>query len=217
MTDDISPSPAGFRPLPVELSALLRADDQVSFDAALDELLRHREQSIFRALGTLARDLHDAIKRLAQDIPTAAGETASLESARHRLQEVLDMGSTAAHQSLAMAERLRPQAQLLTEAAQARLAAEPAPAAADLALAEQAVSFGQACQQSFSALVIEQSWQDLAGQRVKQVDAFIGRVDSAMRELVQLTGSLSGTHVAETATRVADQDDVDRMLAEFGF
>lgn len=214
--NDTSTPTAGFHPLPVELSALLRADDQASFDAALDQLLRNREQSIFRALGTLARDLHDAIKRLTQDIPTEAGQAASLESARHRLQEVLDMGSKAAHQSLSMVEELRPQAQALTAAAEARLAARPSDAA-DLALASQAGSFGQACQQAFSTMVVEQSWQDLAGQRVKQVDAFIGRVDIAMRELVQLTGSLSGTQPPDTTQRVADQDDVDRMLAEFGF
>lgn len=202
--------------LPVELTALLRADDQASFDAALDELLRHREQSIFRALGTLARDLHDAIKRLAQDLPTEAGSTSGLDNARHRLQEVLDMGAKAAHQNLSMVEQLRPQAQALTAAAQARRQ-DASAAATDLALAEQAEAFGRECQQAFSTMIVEQSWQDLAGQRVKQVDAFIGRVDTALRELVQLTGSLSGARAPEVQSRVASQDDVDRMLAEFGF
>ncbi|MHC1480527.1 protein phosphatase CheZ [Frateuria aurantia] len=214
--DTVSSNPTGVQPLPVELSALLRADDQAAFDAALDELLRHREQSIFRALGALARDLHEAIKRLTQDISHTPGEPASLESARLRLQEVLEMGARAAHQNLDLVERLRPQAQALTAHAETALGTVSANGA-DHTLASEAAAFGHTCQAAFSTMVIEQSWQDLAGQRVKQVDAFIGRVDVAMRELVQLTGSLSGARLPDASPRVANQDDVDRMLAEFGF
>jgi chemotaxis protein CheZ len=65
-------------------------------------------------------------------------------------------------------------------------------------------------------MVEAQSWQDLSGQRVRKVADFLGKVDASLLELVRLTGTLAGTTTAPASDRVA-QDEVDRMLSEFGF
>jgi len=64
-------------------------------------------------------------------------------------------------------------------------------------------------------MVEAQSWQDLSGQRVAQVEAFMAKVESSLVELVRLTGSLAGG-TAPAAEKVS-QDEVDRLLSEFGF
>jgi len=67
-------------------------------------------------------------------------------------------------------------------------------------------------------MVLAQSWQDLTGQRVKKVAAFIGTVESSLLELVRITGALAGSEKpAAAAAQVSSQDEADRLLSEFGF
>jgi chemotaxis protein CheZ len=66
-------------------------------------------------------------------------------------------------------------------------------------------------------MVMAQSWQDLSGQRIKKVVAFIGSVESSMLELVRLTGALSGREPVEAVEKINSQDEADRLLSEFGF
>ncbi len=54
--------------LPPELRDLLNSPDGATFEQALDVMVRQREQRLFRALGQLARDLHDAVRRLGGEL-----------------------------------------------------------------------------------------------------------------------------------------------------
>jgi chemotaxis protein CheZ len=195
------------KPLPEELRALLESNDGDAFESALEALLRSREQHVFRALGHVARELHDSVKRLAADV--TGDSTDDRGSMSQRLQEVLDMSAQAAHRNLTMVETLRPRAQAL--ASSAAKSADP--------LADEAAAFANDCCSHFDELVESQSWQDLSGQRVKQVATFIDTVESSLLELVRVAGSLAGTASAATAAveRASTQDEVDRLLAEFGF
>lgn len=213
-TDD---APA--KPLPDELRALLESNDGDAFEHALEDLLRSREQRLFRALGHVARDLHESVKRLAQDVAGEQGSSGT--QMRQRLQEVLDMSSKAAHRNLEMVETLRPRAVRLAAEA-GRVSSTAHGDAAVLELAADAGAFAHDCCKHFDELVVSQSWQDLSGQRVKQVSQFIDRVESSLLELVRVAGSLAGSSAAavpaETAVeRASTQDEVDRLLAEFGF
>ena len=104
--------------MPPELHALLNSADGVAFEKALDVLVREREQRVFRALGLLARDLHDAVRRLGGDL-AQEGVPGSVADARKHLEDVLEMSSQAAHRSLDFVERMRPQAEALSENASA--------------------------------------------------------------------------------------------------
>lgn len=200
-----------------ELRELLDADDNVAFEQALDRLLRSREQHLFQALGRLARDLHESARRLASDISTD-GVPGNMADARKHLRDVLEMSSQAAHRTLDFAEKLRPQAQDLARQADEVLVlehADPAFATNATALAVRVGDFAQSCDIGLGDMVEAQSWQDLSGQRVAQVESFMAKVESSLVELVRLTGSLAGGN-APAAEKVS-QDEVDRLLSEFGF
>jgi chemotaxis regulatin CheY-phosphate phosphatase CheZ len=209
-TDPESPT------LPPELRALLETRDPEAFEANLDALFAHRQQALFRSLGHLTRDLHASILRLTRE----TGQPSSCApEARERLREALEMSAGAAHANLATAERLRPQAARLRDEARAVAAAGGADPAAALRLAENTAEFAGTCLDDFTKLVESQSWQDLSGQRLQQVSTFIDHVERALLELARLTGTISGVPPGGERQKPAasTQDEVDRLLSDFGF
>jgi len=202
--------------LPREVLDLLNSKDGTAFEQALDAMVRQREQHLFRALGVLARDLHGAVSRLGSDLANE-GVPDSMVDARNHLAEVLEMSAQAAHRSLDFVDRIRPEAEALSSNAKAVLdfnnsATDPA-----AVLARQAQVFASACSEGLNDMVLVQSWQDLAGQRVKKVVGFIESVESSLLELVRLTGALAGREAPVEVAKVHNQDEVDRLLSEFGF
>ncbi len=201
--------------LPNELRDLLNSPDGPAFEHALDVMVRQREQRLFRALGQLARDLHDAVRRLGGDL-AQEGVPGSVADARQHLQDALEMSAQAAHRSLDFAERMRPQAESLAHNAGEVLAWTNGNDAAAV-LAREASEFATSCRDGLADMVLAQSWQDLTGQRIKKVASFIGTVESSLLELVRLTGALAGSEAPVSAVKVSSQDDADRLLSEFGF
>lgn len=201
--------------LPPELRELLNSPDGPAFEQALDTLVRQREQRLFRALGQLARDLHDAVRRLGGDL-AQHGIPGSVADARQHLQDALEMSAQAAHRSLDFAERMRPQAESLAHNAGEVLEWTNGNDAAAV-LAREAVAFADNCREGLADMVLAQSWQDLTGQRIKKVASFIGTVESSLLELVRLTGALAGSATPVSVETVSSQDDADRLLSEFGF
>ena len=201
--------------LPAELRELLNSPDGPAFEQALDVMVRQREQRLFRALGQLARDLHNAVRRLGGEL-SQDGLPDMVADARQHLQEALEMSGNAAHRSIDFAERMLPQADsLANNAAEVMKWTEGNEAAA--VLARQAIGFATDCRDGLSDLMLAQSWQDLTGQRIKKVSHFIGTVESSMLELVRLTGALAGGEAPVSAECVSSQEDADRLLSEFGF
>ncbi|MBQ4854367.1 protein phosphatase CheZ [Rhodanobacter sp. B2A1Ga4] len=200
--------------LPPELRDLLNSPDGPAFEQALDVMVRQREQHLFRALGQLARDLHDAVRRLGGDL--AQDGVPAIADARQHLQDALEMSAQAAHRSLDFAERMRPQAESLTRNAGQVLEWTNGNDAAAV-LAREAVAFAGSCRDGLADMVLAQSWQDLTGQRIKKVASFIGTVESSLLELVRLTGALAGSEAPAKAAKVSSQEDADRLLSEFGF
>jgi len=198
--------------LPQEVQELLASPDGAAFELALDTMVRQREQHLFRALGLLARDLHEAVCRLGGEL-AQEGVPGSVADARQHLHDVLEMSAKAAHRSIDFAERMRPQATALENRADTVLAGGGEAAE----LATQARQFAAQCREGLSDMVMAQSWQDLSGQRIKKVSTFIGSVESSLLELVRLTGALAGGEAPVAAAKVNSQDEADRLLSEFGF
>ncbi|WP_426662792.1 protein phosphatase CheZ [Rhodanobacter aciditrophus] len=201
--------------LPPELRELLNSPEGPAFEQALDAMVRQREQHLFRALGQLARELHDAVRRLGGEL-AQEGVPGIVADARQHLQDVLEMSANAANRSIDFAERLRPQADSLARHADALLQRSDGdePAAA---LAREAAGFAGSCRSGLADMVVAQSWQDLTGQRIKKVASFIGTVESSLLELVRLTGALAGVEAPADVAKVTSQEDADRLLSEFGF
>lgn len=202
--------------LPPELRALLETRDADDFEASLDTLFAQRQRDLFHALGHLTRDLHNSIVHLTSETGEPHG---GAPCARQSLQEALAMSADAAHENLAIAERLRPHAAHLREQARAITADAASDPQRLRQLACDADRFADACLGDFARLVEAQSWQDLSGQRLQRVSAFIDKVELALLELVRLTGTISGaaTGGEQRPDPVSTQDDVDRLLSEFGF
>ncbi|HET6545448.1 MAG TPA: protein phosphatase CheZ [Rhodanobacteraceae bacterium] len=205
-----------FQTLAPELRALLETRDPEVFEANLDALFARRQQALFRSLGHLTRDLHAAIARLTRE---AAHTSTSAPDAREHLRQALEMGANAAHATLATAERLRPRAATLRERARAVSASGGADPTAALRLAHHADGFAGSCLDDFTRLTEMQAWQDLSGQRLQQVTAFVDNVETALVELARLTGTISGAPSGgeRPAAEVSTQDEVDRLLSDFGF
>jgi chemotaxis protein CheZ len=202
--------------LPSELRDLLNSPDGAAFEQALDVMVRQREQHLFRALGQLARDLHDAVRRLGGEM-AQEGMPGTAADARQHLQDVLEMSAQAANRSLDFAERMRPQAESLAQNAGEVLAFTNSKSDPAAVLAHQASDFATNCSEGLADMVLAQSWQDLTGQRIKKVASFIGTVESSLLELVRLTGALAGSEAPASVVKVSSQDDADRLLSEFGF
>lgn len=201
--------------LPQQLRDLLDSTDGPAFEEALDVIVHQRERRLFRLLGQLARDLHDALRRLGAEL-AHEGVAHVAADARQHLQDVLEMSAQAANRSLDFAERMRPYADALVQSANGVLE-RIAPDDPSLPLARQALEFGLATRTALADMVQAQSWQDLSGQRIKKVGAFIASVESSLLELVRLTGKLAGAETVGEATQMSSQADADRLLAEFGF
>lgn len=201
--------------LPTELRDLLNSPEGPAFEQALDLMVRQREQNMFRALGQLARDLHDAVRRLGSDL-AQDGFMGNVADARQYLQDALEMSSKAAHSTIDFAERMRPQAEALTVNAAEMLKWTQGNDPAAI-LARESVMFADSCREGLADMVVAQSWQDLTGQRIKKVDGFIGTVESTLLELVRLTGALASSDMPASVAKVSSQEEADRLLSEFGF
>lgn len=201
--------------LPDELRDLLNSPDGSAFEQALDVIVRQREQRLFRALGQLARDLHNAVRRMGGEM-AQDGMPGMVANARQHLQDALEISAQAAHRSIDLADRLRPQAESLATSASAVLQRNEGDNEI-VQLAQQAGAFATDCRDGLADMVMAQSWQDLTGQRIKKVASFIGTVETSLLELVRLTGALAGSNTPEIPVKVFCQDDADRLLSEFGF
>ena len=71
--------------LPQEVQELLASPDGAAFEMALDTMVRQREQHLFRALGLLARDLDESVRRFGGELAdgSVAGFGILLESRQH--------------------------------------------------------------------------------------------------------------------------------------
>lgn len=210
-----NPTEIDFNSLPPELRTLLETRDAQVFEASLDALFARRQQNLFRSLGHLTRDLHESVVRLTRD----AEPTSSAPDARQRLREAQEMSANAAHETLAMAERLRPRAKRVRDEARTVTVSGANNPAAAMELAHHAEDFAQRCLHDLTRLIETQSWQDLSGQRLQQVTHFIDNVEASLLELVRLTGTISGTQLTSKAPgeSLSTQDEVDRLLSDFGF
>ncbi|PKM01760.1 MAG: chemotaxis protein CheZ [Gammaproteobacteria bacterium HGW-Gammaproteobacteria-6] len=204
--------------LPERIRTLLQSRDGNEIEDAITQMVRERENALFIALGQLARDLHESVKNVASALAEESGEPGAggMPEARKRLDEALDLSERAAHHSLDIGDRLLAHTDLLA----ARATASERVAGADDALREAVLAFATSCRGDISELRVAQGWQDLTGQRMKQVSGFLSRIEVSVLSLVQLAGSLGVSEPRAVPAARGDastQEQVDDLLAQFGF
>ena len=183
------------------LVAQLEAGESEAARATLDELTRMRESDLFRELGKLTRELHEALKGFRLDARIAEVAEKEIPDAKERLNYVITKTEEAAHRTLDLVEGALPVAE--------RLASEGARLAADWArfraremdvesfraMARALDTFlprvaedAEALRGRLTEVLMAQDFQDLTGQVIRKVIALVQEVEQNLVDLVRISG-----------------------------
>ncbi len=177
----------------------------------LDELTRIRETQLFRELGQLTRDLHEALKAFRVDsrLTELAGE---IPDAQDRLTHVITMTEQSAHRTLTAIEESLPTVgrfageggalfQRWRQFRSRELSAEQfRELSRDLEAFLQGVEAdAQQVQNHLTDALMAQDYQDLTGQIIRRVINLVQEVETSLVSLISLAGQGRGAETAEAA------------------
>lgn len=196
------------RQLVVELEA--GNNDEAS--NLLDELARRRDSGLFRELGKLTRELHDALNGFLMDSKIAALAEHDIPDAKERLSYVITMTEQAAHRTLNAVEEGLPIAEELQKRADdlhdkwTRFRRKDMDVEEFRALVPEIDSFldltsGHAAKlnASLSDVLMAQDFQDLTGQIIRRVINLVKDVEDNLVGLIRISGQRMTP--AETAVK----------------
>lgn len=179
--------------------------DSEGAQGVIDDLTQLRETELFRELGTLTRDLHEAIKAFQDDSRLADLTSQEIPDARDRLNYVITMTEQAAHRTLTVLETSAPLAQELADEG-ARLSDQwwrfrnrELSAEEFRQLSRELEAFlasvrdnGRLIRDKLNDAMLAQDYQDLTGQIIRKVIALVGEVESNLVRLVRISGQQQG-------------------------
>jgi chemotaxis protein CheZ len=196
-------------------------------------------EEAFERLGRITRQLHEAISELGFDQSLSA-ITQEIPDARDRLSHVGQMTEAAANKVLNLIDAAQPQCQTFKSESQsmadtvsqlrARGTVHNEEVGDVLATCEmfsnEAVQFSKNQMSVLSDIMMAQDFQDLSGQIIKKVIGIISQTEQQLMNLLVHSApahaeavtsgkaKLQGPQVPEKALQ---QNDVDDLLASFGF
>lgn len=183
------------------LVAHLEAGEEREAEAVLDELTRMRESDLFRELGRLTRELHEALKSFRLDARIAEFAEREIPDAKERLSYVISMTEQAAHRTLDRVERSLPLTEGLARDGRrladewGRFRARQMDAEAFRALARELDAFlprvaddAETVRGHLTEVLMAQDFQDLTGQIIRKVILLVQEVESKLVELVRISG-----------------------------
>ncbi len=209
--------------------------------AVLEDLAGFQgEDELYREIGTLARVIHDSIRGLSQTLTPDLRELVedSIPDSENRLEHLLKLTEEAANTTLDHAEaiqnRIRQDLERLSKIEQHLARLKPIGEVAHERMDESSRILRElkesisANQEHLTTILTSQSYQDLTGQVINKVVEFQKDLESKLINLVRTFGVKSGvTRKKEkelygpahekVAGAVNSQDDIDSLLAEFGF
>ena len=198
------------------LVAALQDGDSSEARTLIDELTAIRETELFRELGNLTRELHDALKTFQMDPRITDVVTHEFPDARTRLTHVIDMTEQAAHRTLNAIDTSLPLVGGLTDEAVAlaeqwgRLRSRQLSAAEFRSLSRQIDDYlqrvgvhGAQVQQALSDALMAQGYQDLTGQIIRRVITLVQEVEASLVGLMRV----SGPRMTPEPRLVADTDE----------
>ncbi len=229
-----------------DLLASMERGDAKGANEVLDELSRIRESDIYKEMGKLTRDLHDAISAFGMDEQLSELAENEIPDARQRLHHVIDMTDKAAHRTLSEVEQSLPVCEGLESRSISlrddwqRFKSRDMNLDEFKLLAKQLDEFfddntsdATSLRQSLNNVLMAQDFQDLTSQIIKKVIKLVEEVESNLVEIIKLTGAhdlpkedakrkeekLAGPVVPGVNDRgtVSGQDDVDDLLSSLGF
>lgn len=205
-----------------ELVRQIEAGEDDAARATVESLARLRERELFRELGTLTRELHEALKSFKVD--TRLGDIAAndIPDARDRLNHVIDLTEQAAHRTLTAIEAGLPLAEGLAVEANGlagrwrRFRQRELSVEEFRGLSRDIETYLERCgaeagtlQGHLSDALMAQDYQDITGQIIRRVIGLVQEVEDGLVELVRISGHRIAEEAPESAGK-ADEQEADR-------
>jgi chemotaxis protein CheZ len=228
-----------------ELVSCLESGDDEAAEKTLEQLADYSENNLFREVGRLTRELHEAINGFLLDAEISDLAQREIPDASERLSYVITMTEKSANTTLAAVEESLPLADELGEKASElsekwnlfkgrKMTVDDFRAlSGDLSsFLEIAPSYSKSLHSNLSSVLLAQDFQDLTGQIIRQVIALVTDIEEKLVQLVRISGSkmpeqkyqsdahkLEGPVVpgVDQGDVVKGQDDVDDLLSSLGF
>jgi chemotaxis protein CheZ len=180
----------------------IEAGNETEITRLLDDLDRMRENNIFKELGKLTRELHDALKNFHIDSHLSALAEKDIPDAKDRLNYVITMTEQAAHrtlnaveESLPLSEELERQGRELSanwgrfmrremQADEFRQMSRELEKFLDVVVLDASRIHG-----NLSDVLMAQDFQDLTGQVIRRVINLVQEVEDGLVGIVRLAGN----------------------------
>ena len=222
----------------------LEEKDEGNVLKVLTQLTEEHESSLFREIGKLTRQLHDALGSYEHDERITSLAKNDIPNAKERLNYVINKTEESAHRTLDIIEKLLPVSESLEEASRTmhgdwqRFVRREMDVDEFRKLSTRLDSFlNQVCddtgriKQDMSELMLAQDYQDITGQVIRQVISLVQEVESQLVKVIRNAGHdvpaklqegkdivAEGPQINKDSPNVmSDQDEVDELLSSLGF
>ncbi|MDH5407597.1 MAG: protein phosphatase CheZ [Gammaproteobacteria bacterium] len=228
-----------------DLLACLERGDEQGAREVLDELSRIRETELYKEMGKLTRELHDAISTFGMDHEIVNLAKDEIPDARSRLRYVIELTDDAANKTLTAVESSIPLCDNLSKDSTdlnekwKRFIKRDMDVNEFRELSARIDKFLEdnsagvtTLRTNLSDILLAQDFQDLTSQIIKRVIDLVQNVESNLVNLVKLTGAKvdlgevqKGDGIKATGPAVpgvdqgvvSGQDEVDELLSSLGF
>ncbi len=225
----------------------LESNNMQEANRLLDELANTREQHLFRELGKLTREFHDALNsfRLDSRLTKLAGE--DIPDAKERLNFVIHKTEEAANKTLNVVEDVLPICERVSDATSElnskweRFNKRDMNVEEFRELSKNIAGFFSeldtdvtTIKNGLNDVLMAQDFQDITGQIIGRVITLVSDLEDGLVNLIRISGGVSedsakeeksnpnkldGPQVPglESDTAVSGQDEVDDLLSSLGF
>ncbi|WP_455234550.1 protein phosphatase CheZ [Thiogranum longum] len=206
----------------------LEAGNSSSAEHLIEELGRIREQTLFRELGKMTRQLHDAINSFALDSRMQSLAESDIPDAKARLNHVITMTEDSANRTLNAVENTLPIAEELQDKANtlhekwSRFRNKDMNVDEFRDMSKEIDGFldltkdntGQ-IHNNLSEVMMAQDFQDLTGQIIRRVITLVQEVEDNLVELIRLSGGIGPPGGGEKQEK-ADSKSTDDVMRGVG-
>ncbi|GAB6040239.1 protein phosphatase CheZ [Endothiovibrio diazotrophicus] len=186
------------------LVSQIEVGNEPEISRLLDELDRMRENNIFKELGKLTRELHDALKNFHLDSHLSDLAEKDIPDAKDRLNYVITMTEQAAHRTLNAVEESLPLSEQIEKRAgelsgqwerflrKEMKAEEFRNLSRDLAtFLNDVAGDSSRIHGNLSDVLMAQDFQDLTGQVIRRVITLVQDVEESLVGIIRLAGQSS--------------------------
>lgn len=197
-----------------DLLATLEKGDANGASDVIDDLANIRETDIYKEMGRITRELHDAITAFGMDEQINVLAQSEIPDARQRLHHVIDMTDQAANKTLTEVEESLPICEELEKRSNAlhddwnRFKQRNMDLNEFKQLAKRldeffSVNTGDAgkLRSSLTNVLMAQDFQDLTSQIIKKVIKLVEDVEGNLVEIIKLTSNLENADGKEVEAR----------------